>query len=68
VCQYGPTFLADYAYLIDGISGAGMDTILAGHTLDLAISILGEIQQVGVLNTIMFEDVELYDPPSRVKK
>lgn len=65
---YGPRFLSDYAYLMDPANGANLTAILGGHTMDLVISILGGFRSVAAQTTIMFEDVELTDPPGRVRR
>ena len=66
--SYGPRFLSDYAYLMDPGNGANLTAILGGHTLDLAISILGGLRHVAAQTTIMFAEVELIDPPGRVTR
>jgi predicted dehydrogenase len=66
--SYGPRFLSDYAYLMDPANGANLTAILGGHTMDLAISILGGFRHVATQATIMFEDVELTDPPGRIRR
>ena len=65
---YGPRFLSDYAYLMDPENGANLTAILGGHTLDLVISVLGGFRHVAAQTTIMFEEVELIDPPGRVRR
>lgn len=66
--SYGPRFLSDYAYLMDPVNGANLTAILGGHTMDLVISILGGFRYVAAQTTIMFEEVELIDPPGRVRR
>lgn len=66
--SYGPRFMSDYAYLMDPANGANLTAILGGHTMDLAISILGGFRYAAAQNTIMFEDVELFDPPGRTRR
>lgn len=45
---YAPRLPSAYAYLNDPQNGANLSTILGGHTLDLAMSVLGEIGEMGV--------------------
>jgi hypothetical protein len=52
---------SDYAYLNDPETGANLSTILGGHTLDLAISVLGKITHVDALSTVNFASVELIE-------
>lgn len=66
--SYGPRFLSDYAYLMDPANGANLTAILGGHTMDLAISVLGGVRSIAAQTTIMFEDVELIDPPGRLRR
>lgn len=65
---YGPRFASAQAYLMDPKSGANLTYILGGHTLDLAIRILGPLQTVAALPSIMYRDVELTDPPGHVRR
>ena len=66
--SYGPRFLSDYAYLMDPANGANLTAILGGHTMDLIISILGPLRFLTAQTTIMFEEVELTDPPGRATR
>lgn len=66
--SYGPTFPSQYAWLMDPTNGADLLSVLGGHTLDLALSILGEFTEVAALNTIMFGDIKLVDPPGHVRR
>jgi predicted dehydrogenase len=57
-----------YAYLNDPQSGANLSTILGGHTLDLAIFVLGRIIQIDALPAIHFPSVRLIDTDERVER
>jgi predicted dehydrogenase len=64
----GPQMPSVYAYLNDPQNGANLSTILGGHTLDLAISVLGKITQIDALSAIHFPSVELIDTNERVER
>lgn len=50
-----------YVYFDDPASGANLSTITAGHTLDLAIYLLGAITQISALGSIKTPLVEIMD-------
>ena len=64
----GPTVHSSLSYFGDPNTGSTLASIVGGHTLDIAISILGGIDHLAVLSTIMFEDVRLIDPPGRTTR
>ena len=65
---YGPRAPAHSAYLMDPANGANLTTIAGGHNIDLAQFVLGGVRELAAWGTIMFPDVELIDPPGRVRR
>ena len=65
---HGPQVPASYAYLCDPANGATMSTILTGHTLDLAIFLLGGISEINALTAIKYKSVKLIDGPGHVAR
>jgi predicted dehydrogenase len=55
-----------YAYMYDPAQGATLSTVTAGHTLDLAIYLLGGIGEIAALTTIKYKSIELTDAPGEV--
>jgi predicted dehydrogenase len=64
----GPTVRASLSYFGDPNTGSTLASIIGGHTLDIAISVLGGIDHLAVLPTIMFKDIELIDPPGNATR
>jgi predicted dehydrogenase len=64
----GPQMSSVYAYLNDPQNGANLSTILGGHTLDLAIFVLGKITQIDALSAIHYPSVQLFDTNERVER
>ncbi len=60
---FGPQTLQSYAYFDDPASGANLSTIAGGHTLDLAIFLLGGIAELSAMSAIKFPHVEMVDAP-----
>ena len=58
---HGVALPSAYAYLCDPANGATMSTILTGHTLDLAIYLLGGIGSLQAMTTTKFPRVQLTD-------
>jgi hypothetical protein len=56
------------AYLNDPKYGATLSTIMGGHTLDLAISILGKIVEIDVLASIHFPSIHLIDTDKQIER
>lgn len=63
-----PKMPSVYAYLNEHQNGANLSTILGGHTLDLAISILGEIVALEALSAIHFPSIELLDTNEKIER
>jgi predicted dehydrogenase len=64
----GPTVPSSLSYFGDPNSGATLTSIVGGHTLDIAISVLGGIEYLAVLPTIMFRHVHLVDPSGNLTR
>ena len=64
----GPIVPSWLSYFGDPNSGATLTSINAAHTFDIAIGILGGIDHLAVLPTIMFKDIQLIDPPGKVTR
>jgi predicted dehydrogenase len=58
---FAPRLPATHAYLNKIESGANLITILGGHTLDLAILVLGGFESLNALTTLQHPTVELTD-------
>ena len=65
---FGPEQAATYAYLEDPQSGANLSTILGGHTLDLAIFVLGGMREIEALSAVQFPSVHLTDTDKRIDR
>ena len=65
---YAPRLPSAYAYLNDPRNGANLTTILGGHTLDLAESVLGGIAEIGALSGIQFPRVQLTDAEGWIER
>ena len=63
-----PQMPSVYAYLNDPGSGATLATILGGHTLDLAVLVLGEITGLDALTAIHFPTVQLTDTHEQIRR
>ena len=58
---YAPQLPSTYAYLNRAANGANLTTILGGHTLDLAVHLLGPVVSLDALSAIQFPEVWLSD-------
>lgn len=58
---FGPQVPSAYAYFDDPASGTNLSTIAGGHTLDLAIAILGGIRELDAMGSVQYPTVELVD-------
>lgn len=65
---YAPQMPSAYAYLNDPSNGANLSSILGGHTLDLAMSVLGEIAEIDALATIQFRQIHLTDTGASIER
>lgn len=65
---HGAQLPTAYAYLCDPLNGATMSTILTGHTLDLAVYLLGAMREVQALTTTKYESVKLTDATGHVAR
>ena len=65
---FGAETSASNAYLNDPASGATMTTILGGHTMALATSLLGEAVSVDALADIQFAEVRLTDKEGTIPR
>ena len=65
---HGVALPSAYAYLCDPANGATMSTILTGHTLDLAIYLLGGIENLQAMTTTKFPEVQLTDVGGHVPR
>ena len=65
---YAPHLPSAYAYLNDPQNGANLSSILGGHTLDLVMSVLGEISEVNALAAIQFEQIHLTDTNAWIRR
>ena len=63
---FGGQTLRAYAYFDDPASGANLTTITAGHTLDLAVFLLGGIGELNAMSSIKYPQVEIMDVPNSV--
>ncbi len=60
---FGPQAPRAYAYFEDPRTGANLSTIAGGHTLDLAVFVLGGLRELGAMSSIQYPQVELLDAP-----
>jgi predicted dehydrogenase len=65
---YGPSLPAAYSYLNKVESGANVITILSGHTLDLAVLVLGGIDSLNALTTLQHPTVTLTDTAEQIQR
>jgi predicted dehydrogenase len=65
---FAPRLPAAYAYLNKIESGANLITILGGHTLDLAILVLGGIDSLDALTTLQYPTVMLTDTGEQIHR
>ena len=65
---FAPRLPATYAYLNKIESGANLITILGGHTLDLAILVLGGIDSLDALTTLQHPTVTLTDTGEQIHR
>lgn len=68
ITAFGPRVPAYLAYLMSPAKGADLTAIPGGHTIDLAQFVLGAVRELAAWGTIMFPDVELIDPPGRLRR
>jgi predicted dehydrogenase len=65
---FAPRLPAIHAYLNTMDSGANLITILGGHTLDLAILVLGGIEFLDALTTLQHPTVTLTDTGAQIQR
>jgi predicted dehydrogenase len=65
---FAPRLPATHAYLNTMDSGANLITILGGHTLDLAILVLGGIEFLDALTTLQHPTVTLTDTGAQIPR
>jgi predicted dehydrogenase len=65
---FAPRLPATHAYLNTLESGANLITILGGHTLDLAILVLGAIDSLDALTTLQHPTVTLTDTGEQIQR
>jgi predicted dehydrogenase len=65
---FAPRLPATHAYLNKIESGANLITILGGHTLDLAILVLGGIDSLNALTTLQHPTVTLTDTGEQIQR
>ena len=65
---FAPRLPATHAYLNKIESGANLITILGGHTLDLAILVLGGIDSLDALTTLQHPTVTLTDTGEQIHR
>ncbi|MFE2994715.1 Gfo/Idh/MocA family protein [Nocardia sp. NPDC059246] len=65
---FGPRLPAVYTYLNKIESGANLITVLGGHTLDLAILVLGGIDSLDALTTLQYPTVTLTDTGEQIQR
>jgi len=65
---FGPRLPAASAYLNRVESGANIITILGGHTLDLAVLLLGGIDSLNALATLHYQTVTLTDTGEQIER
>lgn len=63
---FGPQSLQAYAYMYDPAQGATLSAVTAGHTLDLAICLLGGIREIAAMTTTKYESIKLMDTSGEV--
>lgn len=65
---FGGQTLGAYKYFDDPQSGANLSTITGGHTLDLAIFLLGGIGELSAMSSIKFAQVEVMDEGTSIER
>jgi predicted dehydrogenase len=65
---FAPRLPATHAYLNKIESGANLITILGGHTLDLAILVLGGIDSLDALTTLQYPTITLTDTGEQIQR
>jgi predicted dehydrogenase len=65
---FAPRLPATHAYLNKIESGANLITILGGHTLDLAMLVLGGIDSLDALTTLQHQTVLLTDTGEQIQR
>jgi predicted dehydrogenase len=65
---FAPHVAATHAYLNQIESGASLVTILGGHTLDVAILVLGGIESLDALTTLQHPMVTLTDTGAQIQR
>src|SRR4051794_1199293 len=65
---FAPHLSATHAYLNKIENGANLITILGGHTLDLAILVLGAIDSLDALTTLQHPTVTLTDTGEQIQR
>jgi predicted dehydrogenase len=65
---YAPRLPATHAYLNKIESGANLITVMGGHTLDLAILVLGGIDSLNALTTVQHPTVTLIDTGEQIRR
>ena len=63
---FGPQSPQAYAYMYDPTKGATLSTVTAGHTLDLAIYLLGGIREIAAMTATKYESIECLDAPGEI--
>ncbi|MFD1556639.1 Gfo/Idh/MocA family oxidoreductase [Paraburkholderia silviterrae] len=62
ISAFGPRVPSTQSWSLDPANGTTLVSVAGGHTLDMAISVLGSIDQLAALPTIMFKEVQLDNP------
>src|SRR6201997_1039851 len=65
---FAPRLPATHAYLNKIESGANLISIMGGHTLDLAIMVLGGIDSINALTTLQHPTVTLTDTGEQIQR
>ncbi len=65
---YAPRMPSTYSYLNDPRNGANLSSILGGHTLDLAMYVLGGINEIDALTAIQFGSIHLTDTDEWIER
>ncbi|MFL6086067.1 MAG: Gfo/Idh/MocA family protein [Mycobacterium sp.] len=65
---FAPHLSATHAYLNKIENGANLITILGGHTLDLAILVIGAIESLDALTTLQHPTVTLTDTGEQIQR
>ena len=62
---FGPMVPTQYLYLEEPKNGVNMVTIQGAHTIDFAIAVLGELDELAALNTRQYQVIEAGDDHKR---